>query len=275
LNNFFGFGNGTVYDKNKPASYYRVRYNYIQTDVLVRKRLTNAFHFSAGPSYFHYWSRYKENDKRILGDPAIFGSDSAGIYKTKQYLGGKAKLDIVYTNNEIFPTRGITWFTEVSGMMGLNKNSRPLTKFTSDMTIYASLSDHSTLSAVLRLGGGHSFSKHYEYFQALSMGSGDYLRGYRKNRFSGRSSAYTSAEMRVRLFKSQSYLVPGDVGVMGFYDIGRVWQKGEGSRKWHDAYGGGLYYIPYGLVMVSFTVAFSPEDQLYNFSLGTKFKLTF
>ncbi|MEO6540426.1 MAG: BamA/TamA family outer membrane protein, partial [Ferruginibacter sp.] len=275
LNNFFGFDNESVYDKSKPLKYYRVRYKYIETDLLVRQRLTNTFHFSIGPSYYHYWSSYKDNDKRILGDPAVFGTDSAGIYKPKQYLGGKAKLDISYTNNEVFPTRGITWFTEFSSMLGLNKNARPLTKFTSDMTIYASLSDHATLSAVLKFGGGHIFSKHYEYFQALSMGAGDVLRGYKKNRFSGRSSAYTSAELRVRLFKSQSYLVPGDVGVMGFYDIGRVWQKGEGSRKWHGAYGGGLYYIPYGLVMISATVAFSPEDKLYNFSLGTKFKLTF
>jgi hypothetical protein len=275
LNNFFGFGNESVYDKSKPLRFYRVRYKYIEADVLIRKRLTNAFHFSVGPSYYHYWSRYRDNDKRILGDPGVFGNDSAGIYKTKQYLGGKARLDISYINNEIFPTRGITWYTELSGMMGLNKNSKPLTKFTSDMTIYASLSDHSTLSAILRFGGGAIFSKHYEYFQALSLGAGDVLRGYKKNRFSGRSSAYTSAELRMRLFKSQSYLLPGDVGVMGFYDIGRVWQKGEGSKKWHPAYGGGLYYIPYGLVMLSGTIAFSPEDRLFNFSLGAKFKITF
>jgi hypothetical protein len=275
LNNFFGFGNESVYDKSKPLKFYRVRYKYFETDVLIRKRLTDAFHFSIGPGYYHYWSRYKDNDKRILGDPAIFSSDSAGIYKTKQYLGGKAKLDITYINNEIFPTRGITWFTEVSSMFGLNKYAHPLTKFTSDMTIYASLSNQARLSAILRFGGGSIFSKHYEYFQALSLGAGDVLRGYRKNRFSGRSSAYTSAELRVRLFKSQSYLLPGDIGVMGFYDIGRVWQRGEHSKKWHGAYGGGLYYIPYGLIMISGTIGFSPEDRLFNFSLGTKFKLTF
>ena len=81
--------------------------------------------------------------------------------------------------------------------------------------------------------------------------------------------------MRVKLFKSQSYLLPGDVGVMGFYDIGRVWQTGEDSKKWHPSYGGGFYFIPYGVAMISFTVGFSPEDKLYNFSLGTKFKLVF
>ena len=275
LNNFFGFGNESVFDKNKPLQFYRVRYKFFETDLLLRYRYNHVFHFSIGPSYYHYWSRYKDNDKRILGNPGLVGSDSTGIYGVKQFFGGKAKIDITYINSEIFPTRGITWFTEFTSLRGLNKNTHALTRLTSDMTIYASINDHARLGAVLRFGGGHIFSKHYEYFQALNIGGNDYLRGYRKNRFSGSSTAYTSAELRVKLFKSQSYLFPGDVGVMGFYDIGKVWQREETSKKWHSAYGGGLYYIPYSLVMISCTVAFSPEDRLFNFSLGTKFKLTF
>ena len=210
-----------------------------------------------------------------MANPGLVGSDSASIYGVKQFFGGKAKLDISYINNEIFPTRGITWFTEFTSLRGFNSNTHALTKLTSDMTIYASINDHARLATVLRFGGGHIFSKHYEYFQALNIGGNDYLRGYRKNRFSGTSIAYSSAELRLRLFKSQSYLLPGDVGVMGFYDIGRVWQRREDSKKWHSGYGGGLYYIPYSLVMISCTVGFSPEDRLFNFSLGTKFKLVF
>lgn len=275
LNNFFGFGNESVYDKDKPRSFYRVRYKFWETDVLIRKRINEIFQFSIGPSYYHYWSRYEDNDKRILGNPAVIGSDSAGIYGVKQFLGGKAKLDISYINNEIFPTRGITWFTEFSSLASLNKNTHSLTKLTTDMVIYASIKDPSNVGAVFRFGGGHIFSKQYEYFQALSLGANNVLRGYRKNRFTGSGTAYGSAELRVKLFKSQSYLLPGDVGVMGFYDIGRVWQYGQISDKWHGAYGGGLYYIPYSLIMVSATMGVSPEDHIFNFTLGTKFKLIF
>ncbi|WP_462249109.1 metallophosphoesterase [Ferruginibacter sp.] len=275
LNNFFGFGNESVYDKSKPLQYYRVRYKYFETDVLIRKRYNDIFQFSIGPSYYHYWSNYTDNDKRILGNPSVIGSDSASIYGTKHFLGGKAKLDISYINNELFPTRGITWFTEFTTLRGFNDNTHALTKLTSDMTIYASIKDPGSVAAVLRFGGGHIFSKHYEYFQALNIGANNILRGYRKNRFSGSSIAYASAELRLKLFKSQSYLLPGNVGVMGFYDLGKVWQRGETSKKWHGAYGGGLYYVPYSLVMISATMGFSPEDKLFNFSLGTKFKLVF
>ena len=275
LNNFFGFGNETVYNKTNPIQFYRVRYKFIETDLLIRHRYKSFLQLSIGPSYYHYWSRYKDNSKRILGNPALIGSDSVGIYGVKHFLGGKAKADISYINNEIFPTRGITWFNEFTTLRGFNANTHALTKLTSDMTIYASLNDAAKLAAVLRFGGGHIFSKHYEYFQALSLGADNFLRGYRKNRFSGASTAYASAELRLKLFKSQSYLLPGDLGLMGFYDMGKVWQRGETSKKWHNDYGGGVYYIPYSLIMISGTIAFSPEDRVFNFTVGTKFKLNF
>ncbi len=275
LNNFFGLGNETVFNKNIDRKFYRVRFNYFETDLAIRKRLTNVFSVSIGPSYYRYSSKYKENEKRILANPVAIGTDSVSIYGEKEFLGGKARLDVSYINNEIFPTRGITWFNEFTSLRGFNANTHALTKITSDMTIYASLSDHSTLSAIFRAGGGHIFSKNYEYFQALSLGANNYLRGYRKNRFTGTSTAYASTELRLRILKSKSYILPGDVGVMGFYDVGRVWQRGEDSRKWHNGYGGGLYYIPYNLLMLSLTAGFSPEDRLFNFSVGTKFKLIF
>lgn len=222
-----------------------------------------------------YWSKYTDNNKRILGNPGEINSDSVSIFGAKQFLGGKAKFEVSYINSEIYPTRGITWFTEFTSLRGLNANTHALTKLTSDLTIYASIKDPGRVAAVLRFGGGHIFSKHYEYFQALNLGGNNFLRGYRKNRFSGSSVAFASAELRVKLFKSQSYLVPGDVGVLGFYDVGRVWQSGETSKKWHGGYGGGVYFIPYSLTMMSCTVGFSPEDKLFNFTIGAKFKLLF
>ncbi len=143
------------------------------------------------------------------------------------------------------------------------------------MTVYASLSEERKLMAVIRLGGGHIFTKNFEYFQALTLGVNNYIRGYRKNRFSGSSLAYGSAELRVKLFQSHSYIAPGDFGIIGFYDIGRVWERGETSKKWHPSYGGGLYFSPFNLTVITATVGISNEDQLFNFSIGTKFNLIF
>jgi len=275
LNNFFGFGNQTEKVSGKPLEFYRTRYRYFQGDVLLRRRFSDIVSISYGPTYYHYWSDYNDNKSRILGNPPAVGLDSASIYSNKDYAGGKYKIDVSYINNELIPSRGIIWNTEFSALFGLNANSKNLTKLTSDMTVYASLNNERKLFAIIRLGGGHIFSKNYEYFQALNLGSNNFDRGFRKNRFSGSSLLYGSAESRVKLFQSQSYFLPGDVGVIGFYDIGRVWQKEEVSHRWHPSYGGGLYYAPFNLIVVSATVGVSKEDQLFNFSLGTKFNLTF
>ncbi|MEP7163756.1 MAG: metallophosphoesterase [Ferruginibacter sp.] len=275
LNNFYGYGNESINDKTKPKEYYRVRNNYFQADLLLRKRYKDLLQLSVGPYMYYYWNNYIENKDRILNNPALIGSDSSRVYSKKHYIGFKVKLDIDYVNNELFPTRGITWYTDFTNLNGLNRSSFTLTKLNSDMTVYASISDKNRLSAVLRAGGGHIFSKDFEYFQAMDLGANNYLRGFRKNRFAGRSMLYESSELRYRLFKSRSYIFPGDIGILGFFDIGRVWQDNEHSKKWHNAYGGGLYYVPYSLVSLALSVGISSEDKLLNISLGTKFNINF
>ncbi len=255
--------------------YYRVRYKYIAADVLFRKRFNNVFEISLGPTYYHYWSRYDDNNKRILGHPTLIGSDSNSIYSVKDYLGAKLKIDINYINNELFPTRGVLWYSEISSTAGLNKNSKGVTKFTTDMQVYAPLSEPNKVIAALKLGAGHIFTDKFEYFQALNLGANNYLRGFRKNRYSGSSVVYTSVELRVKLFKSTSYILPGDVGLIAFYDIGRVWQNHETSKRWHTSYGPGIYIAPFNLVLVSAVLGYSDEDQIFNFSIGAKFNLTF
>lgn len=276
LSNFFGLGNETVRDFSKERSYYRVRYRFISADALLRKRFfANKLGISLGPAYYYYWNRYRNNEDRILADPALVGLDSASVYADKGYLGGRLNITVYNLNNELFPSRGISWKTDLVHYRGLNEAAHPLTRLTSNMQVYASLSEATRLVAVLRMGGGHIFSDNYEYFQALGLGQNNFLRGFRKNRFSGNSMAYGSLELRCRIANVQSYILPGTLGVVGFGDAGRVWARGLPSKKWHAAWGGGLYYIPYQLVIVSATTAFSPEETLFNITIGTRLNFTF
>jgi hypothetical protein len=243
--------------------------------VLLRKRINNLLHFSIGPSVYHYWNRLENNQDKILAAPSLIGLDSMSVYSAKTYLGGKAGMLIDYIDNHFLPTRGIYWNTELVSYAGMSGNAKPITRLVTDMTVYGSLSIPAKAVAILKVGGGHIFNKTFEYFQALNLGQNNFLRGFRKNRFSGRSLAYGSLEMRVKLFRSKSYLFPGDIGLIGFGDVGRVWMPNEISKKWHSSYGTGLYYTPFNLVIISGTVAFSKEETLFNFSVGTKINLTF
>jgi predicted MPP superfamily phosphohydrolase len=276
VHNFFGLGNSTKKDPSLGYGYYRNRFRLLELQVLARKRLLDKFHFLIGPYYLQYWNRFQDNAGRILGKPSLVNLDSADIYSTKSYLGGKLALRVDNRNNEIFPTRGVLWNTELVSTAGLSKTSNSFTKLTSDMTIYASLSDPARVIAVIGLGGGQIFNRNFEYFQAMTLGAGNNnLHGFRRNRYAGQASAYGSMELRAKLFNVKSYLFPGPFGLTGFYDIGKVWYAGDNSKSWHSAYGGGIYFIPFNLFVMSASIGFSADENVFNLVLGTKVNLTF
>ena len=157
----------------------------------------------------------------------------------------------------------------------MQSSTKPLTRLTSDLTLYSSLREAAKLVSVVRLGAGKIYSKNYEYFQALNLGANNFLRGFRKNRFAGTSLAYGSLTLLVKLFDTKSYIFPGSIGVLGFDDVGRVWAGNQSSKKWHNSVGGGLYYSPFNMVLISAALGFSEEERLFNLSIGTKFNLTF
>lgn len=276
LSNFFGFGNESKRDLEKPMEFYRARYNYVKGEVLIRRRMfKELLKLYAGPTYFHYWNHYYDNRNKILGTPSLVGLDSAGVYSNRSYAGLKFEANVNNVNNDLLPTRGVDWTTTLTSGFGLNKQSNNITKLQSEMSVYASFSQPARVVAVLHLGAGHIFNDNYEYFQALTLGANNFMRGFRKNRFAGQSMAHITTELRVKLFESQSYVFPGAVGIIGFYETGRVWQKNEHSGKWHHDFGGGLFYSPYNFAIISATIAHSNEENLFNFSIGTKFNLTF
>lgn len=276
VSNFFGFGNETTYDESLGRRFYRVNYKFITGDLMLLRRLfSNTARFGFGPSIYHYWYRESLNDSKVFGDGNFerFGLSYDDIYSDKTYVGGKAIFEVNNVNSNLFPNRGINWHNELVLYRGLGSAS-DLSRLTSDMQIYASLSDIDRLVGVIRLGGGHIFSKEFEYFQALGLGQNTYLRGFRKNRFIGNSMAYASAELRWKLGDVKSYVLPGQFGLVGFNDIGRVWLRGENSNKWHNTPGAGLYYIPYNIVIISGTTAFSSDGPLFNITVGTRLGIT-
>lgn len=277
LDNFFGFGNATMKVPGADILYYRVRYTDFDGTVLFRKRyFRGLMNVGLGPTFYSYsWNRPYNSGDRISANPEAVGLDSNSIFRPKSYAGGKLSIYVNNLNAELLPTRGVEWQTDFSSMQGLNSNSYPITKLESNMSVYASVANYSNIVAVLKIGGGHIFSEHYEYFQALTLGANNYLRGFLKDRFAGSSRAYIDLEARVKVCDVHSFVIPGAFGVIGFNDLGRVWVKGEEAHIWHDAYGAGLYYTPFNFVLLSVTTAFSGEDTLFNFTIGSKVNLTF
>ena len=274
LRNFFGMGNTTKIEPGKNISYYQTRYKSFELEALFRKRIFERLEIMGGPYYYHYENNIKDNLNNILGTKGNSGFDSSRIFSRKSYLGAKFVVRYDNRNNTLFPTRGIIWHNELVTLGGISNNAKTYAKISSDMTIYASFSDPAKIVFILKMGGGRNFTRNNEFFQAMTLGLENGLAGFRKNRYAGNSSLYAGLEMKAKLFTLNSYIIPGTVGFTSFVNMGRVGLKGD-AKKFHGAFGGGFYFIPFNLFIVSGTVGFSDSEKLFNFTLGTKINLSY
>jgi hypothetical protein len=93
----------------------------------------------------------------------------------------------------------------------------------------------------LRAGGKKVWGR-YPFHEAAFLGGPDTLRALRRQRYAGDAMAFGNAELRLPIAEF-SLLLPVRFGVLGLADVGRVWLAGESSDRWHDGYGGGLWFM--------------------------------
>ena len=84
----------------------------------------------------------------------------------------------------------------------------------------------------------------------------------------GESSTHGNTELRVVLGQVK-LVIPGDIGVIGFADMGRVFEDGDSSDQWHEGYGAGVFFAPLARTnAIRLTVANSDEDTLVYMGFG-------
>jgi outer membrane protein assembly factor BamA len=108
-----------------------------------------------------------------------------------------------------------------------------------EAALYQSVPFLKTTMLALRAGGKHVWGD-VPYFEAAYIGGANTVRGFARQRFAGDASAFGNAELRIPVTRLYIF-VPGQLGVFGLADAGRVFLDGESSDKWHSAFGGGLW----------------------------------
>src|SRR5699024_3425568 len=159
--------------------------------------------------------------------------------------------------------------------LGLNKRSQTFNRLSSTMRIYYTFPEIATTLAT-RVGNVTNIGD-YTFFQANSLGGESFsngygnLRGFLRDRFSGRTIFYHNTELRTKLIDFESYFFPGSAGIFTFFDEGRVWADHKSSDLWHFGYGGGIWASPLQRAVLTAGLAFSQEERLFNVSIGFLF----
>ena len=109
------------------------------------------------------------------------------------------------------------------------------------------------------------------FYQSAFLGGQENLLGYKQYRFAGLHGLYNNLELRAKVADIASYIIPGQFGITGFWDVGRVWENHDNSGNWHNGVGGGIYFAPATIVVISFVMGHSTEGWYPYFTMGLRF----
>ncbi|MBE9464641.1 BamA/TamA family outer membrane protein [Dyadobacter subterraneus] len=270
LSNFFGIGNNTrfINKGNRKMPYYRNRYDYLTADFKLKRKIRDNLTLFGGVSTEYYTSKQTNNLTRFLFD-FNEANPQYQVFQDRVYAGLIAGWTYDSRDNISMPSKGLYWNTTFSAKEKLNGFSQSYGKLATEIRYYLS-SKNSNFVMANRLGGGTTVGDP-TFFQKMQLGGVRSLRGYHTNRFTGKTMMYHNLDLRMDILHFTSYIVPGTLGIIGFNDVGRVWEPDQSSKKWHDGYGGGLYVVPAELVLIQFVMGFSKEGSLPYISIGFSF----
>lgn len=268
--NFFGLGNDTRFEDEgeREISFYRNRYDYLNADVKLKRTVVNNLTLEGGISTEFYSSKSSRNQEHFLGEYNRL-NPAENVFNNRFYVGLIGLITYDTRNNHAIPTKGVYWQTAISGKQQVGEEKDLYGYLRSEFRFYLN-PGNSGLVFANRIGAGTTFGDP-TFFQRMQLGGARNLRGFHSNRFTGRSAVYYNLDVRLKLFDFTSYITPGEVGMIAFNDIGRVWEPGESSSTWHDGFGGGLYVRPAALILIQGTVGFSKEGALPYISVGFSF----
>lgn len=277
---FYGFGNET--DDDGRDRFFRVRNQTFRAlPSYSVPLLDEKLRIKAGP--YAQFSNTSNGDRLIdrlspYGDGrfGLVGASVSARYDTRQSLSTrKENLEFPFSDNPAagYPTRG--FFFDFTARISPPVWDVEKTYGSLDASIagFFSLGEHAPVTLALRLGGRETFGR-TPYFDAAYIGGGRFFsgtatdRGYRTRRFAGDTSVYLNTDLRVVIGRAK-IIVPGDYGIQGFFDVGRVFLDDQRSDRWHPSGGGGLWFSP--LVRtntISVSVAGSEEEVLAYLRFG-------
>ncbi|WP_432410258.1 hypothetical protein [Rasiella sp. SM2506] len=255
-NNFFGFGNDTFYDgdaENEDRDFNRARMQQIKASAGVKyKTLTFKALFES--------FEVQDSPNRLF-TPAN-NAVNPNVFEMQNYVGGEANIKYRNQNAGDFPSRAFHF----EAVLGYKSNIEDTDNSFGYAGLQVGAERGLVPSGALVLGTSAAvrtnFGDDYYFYHAPSIGGNNGLRGYRNERFTGETSFYQTTDLKLRLARLTTSVIPLTFGVYGGFDYGRVWSDFDTSDRFHTSYGGGIWLS--GLNMIGLKAGYfvSEEDAI-------------
>lgn len=256
-----GPGNETTLTADE--EFYRVRQQQYLLVPAVVFPFAGRLELSLGPSV--EFIKTRTGDGRIVDVTNPYGGEDWG------QVGGRARLEWDSRDSDRYPTRGI--YARVDGAAfppwwGVDSTYGFVEGNVSGYVTGTRLPLRPTIA--LRAGGRNVWGA-YPFFSSAFIGDAASVRLGRQHRYAGDASLYGNAELRLRL-TDFFVILPGEIGIFGLADAGRVFLSGETSDRWHTAFGGGVWLalLRY-TTLLHFAIAVSEKRTGFYFGTGMAF----
>ena len=265
---FYGLGNETDFDEDlDDLDFYKNNTKVIKTELGLKRRFLQKSTFTTS---IVLDSRDVKPDPEEGQETSIYDQlpVNNGLGQSTLW-GSRIALDLNFKDDDAFPMRGIELKvnnfsflnSDLDGAFGGLASTEVTTFITRGIKVPTTLS--------LRGGISHAYGKTPFYYKSY-LGQQNNHRGFLRNRYGGNTAAFLNTDLRFHLGNSAFPFVPIKYGLLGIFDMGRVWQGKIDSEVLHTAIGIGIYIIPY-FNDFNFNVSVvrsDNEDYLFSFNFG-------
>lgn len=259
FNRFYGFGNETTRNSSLAGqNYYKTNQQifYFEPIVSVNASKYLKINFSADLEH----SDVKQTPNTLVSELDPYGINKLNL------VGISSGFNFDNRDNIVFPTKGINSNFKITYTPKLFDNEFNFAKVSGDVVSYLTAKTFTDITLIFKVGGEVIFGD-YPFYKGAALGGLKNLRGFPRDRFLGDKLLFGQSELRIYL-ASLNLFIPSKIGISGLGDIGRVFLKGEDSKKWHSTFGGGIWLNTLNTFTFNFNVAVSPEVTRYYFTTG-------
>ena len=226
---FYGLGNETP--NSGSQDFYKVKPQQYLVAPALEFTLSSAAKLSVGPVFKFAHTKLEPNT--FIDATRPYGVGDVG------QVGATADLHVDTRDQPRAARRGITFGFGGSYYPRALDLTSPFGEGHAEASSYLMARIPLRPTLAVRVAGRKVWGT-YPYYEAAYIGGDSTVRGFVEHRFAGDAAVFGNVELRLSLARF-FVLVPGQLGIFGLGDAGRVYVSGQTSDRWHAAAGGGLW----------------------------------
>lgn len=267
--NFFGIGNETQYNEDAvDMDFNRVKIKqwHFQPSLIYK---------TSGNVSAHVAARIESHEVANInnGFAQTYFNANDDVFENQIYAG--AEVGVEFNNKKgllSLPKRGIALGILAGYKQTLDSEfDNKFTYVKPTVSFIYPLHESGLATLATKAQANFIFGDNYEFYHAATLGGNTSLRGYRNERFLGKTSFFQTTDLRLCLIEQETGFIPLRIGVTGGYDLGRVWIENENSNKWHSSYGGSIFINGFQAFTANIGYYTSTEDSRIIFTAGFRF----